>query len=70
MSESDSLDDIGTSPDSLDLSPREPSARQRRQRRPWLAMIVLLLVVAAGGLVLTKFLTSNCRPPKLLAAGS
>ena len=42
MSESDSPDDIGTSPDSLDLSPREPSARQRRQRRPWLAMIVLL----------------------------
>lgn len=58
MSESDSPDDIGTSPDSLDLSPRESSARQRRQRRPWLAMIVLLLVVAAGGLVLTKFLTS------------
>ncbi|MEI8391101.1 MAG: cytochrome c maturation protein CcmE [Actinomycetes bacterium] len=58
MSESEPFDDIGTSPDSLDLSPRETSVRQRRQRRPWLAMIVLLLVVVAGGVVLTKFLTS------------
>ena len=51
-------DDIGTSADSLDLSPRPVSARQQRKRRPWPAIIVLLLVVATGGIVLTKFLTS------------
>jgi cytochrome c-type biogenesis protein CcmE len=51
-------DEIGTSADSLDLSPRPVSARQQRKRRPWPAIIVLLLVVATGGIVLTKFLTS------------
>ena len=51
-------DEIGTSADSLDLSPRPVSARQRRKRRPWPAIIVLLLVVVSGGVVLTKFLTS------------
>ncbi len=51
-------DDIGTSADSLDLSPRAVTPRQQRKRRPWPAIIVLVLVVAAGGIVLTKFLTS------------
>lgn len=51
-------DGIGTSADSIDLSPRSVSPRQQRKRRPWPAIIVLLLVVATGGVVLTKFLTS------------
>ena len=51
-------DNIGTSADSLDLSPRAVTTRQQRKRRPWPAIIVLVLVVAAGGIVLTKFLTS------------
>jgi cytochrome c-type biogenesis protein CcmE len=51
-------DNIGTSADSLDLSPRAVTPRQQRKRRPWPAIIVLVLVVATGGIVLTKFLTS------------
>lgn len=51
-------DAIGTSADSIDLSPRPVSQRQQRKRRPWPAIIVLLLVIASGGIVLTKFLTS------------
>lgn len=51
-------DEIGTSADSIDLSPRTVAERRRRKRRPWPAIIVLLLVVATGGVVLTKFLTS------------
>lgn len=58
MSQTGNDDEIGTSADSLDLSPRPVSARQRRKRRPWPAIIVLLLVVVSGGVVLTKFLTS------------
>lgn len=51
-------DDIGTSADSLDLSPRSTSATARAKRRPWLAIMVLAAVVVAGGVVLTQFLTS------------
>ena len=58
MSQTGNDDEIGTSADSLDLSPRPVSARQRCKRRPWPAIIVLLLVVVSGGVVLTKFLTS------------
>ena len=45
----------------LDLSPRsgdtEPTKR-RRGRRNWAAIVVLALVVVAGGVILTQFLTS------------
>lgn len=58
MNESFNDDAIGTSADSIDLSPRSVTPRQQRKRRPWPAIIVLLLVVATGGIVLTKFLTS------------
>ena len=51
-------DSIGTSQDSIDLSPRVPAPRSARRRRPWLAMFVLGAVVVAGGVVLTQFLTS------------
>lgn len=51
-------DDIGTSPDSLDLSPRPSSSRTHSRRRPWLAIAVLGSVIVAGGVVLTQFLTS------------
>lgn len=49
---------IGASQDSLDLSPRPRSVSRPRRRRPWLAIAVLVAVVAAGGIVLTQFLTS------------
>ncbi len=51
-------DSIGTSADALDLSPRPRSSGRARRRKPWLAMVVLVGVVAAGGIVLTQFLTS------------
>jgi cytochrome c-type biogenesis protein CcmE len=51
-------DDIGTSSDSLDLSPRAVSARSQSKRKPWPAILVLVLVVVAGGVVITQFLTS------------
>ncbi len=45
----------------LDLTPRsgdaEPTNR-RRGRRNWAAIVVLALVVVAGGVILTQFLTS------------
>jgi cytochrome c-type biogenesis protein CcmE len=54
----------------VDLSPRTLAADDAperpvgpaprvRKRRPWLSIGLLVLVVAAGGLVLTKFLTSS-----------
>lgn len=45
----------------MDLSPREPvdpAARVRPKRRNWLPIIVLGLVVVAGGVIMTQFLTS------------
>ena len=51
-------DDIGTSSDSLDLSPRQVSTRRRMRRRSIPAVVVLVLVVVAGGVVVTQFLTS------------
>ena len=44
----------------LDLSPREvPPARPgRTRRRRWLPIAVLVVVIAGGGILLTKFLTS------------
>lgn len=51
-------DSIGTSHDELDLSPRPRSPGRSRRRRPWLAIGVLVAVIAAGGVVLTQFLTS------------
>ncbi len=44
----------------MDLSPREvvPTAVGRKRKRPWTAMVVLALVLVAGGVVVTKFLTS------------
>ena len=43
----------------MDLSPRAPVefAAPVRKRRNWLAMLVLGLVVVAGGVILTQFLT-------------
>lgn len=51
-------DDIGTSADSIDLSPRSTNVSARPKRKPWLAIMVLGTVVIAGGVVLTQFLTS------------
>lgn len=51
-------DDVGASADALDLSPRPTSARTRSKKRSLPAIIVLVAVVAAGGVVLTRFLTS------------
>ncbi len=42
----------------MDLSPREQTPVATRRKRPWTAIIVLVLVFVAGGVVLTKFLTS------------
>lgn len=47
--------------DDLDLSPRQPvdpATRVRPKRRNWLPILVLGLVVVAGGVILTQFLTS------------
>jgi len=43
----------------LDLSPRTPvePAAPVRKKRNWIPMLVLGLVVAAGGVILTQFLT-------------
>ncbi|MFM8562288.1 MAG: cytochrome c maturation protein CcmE [Acidimicrobiia bacterium] len=52
---------IGSSPDAepeLDLRPRSTSPAPVRRRRPWGAIAVLVLVVIAGFVVITKFLTS------------
>ena len=44
----------------MDLSPREvvPTAQGRKRKRPWLAFAVLGLVLVAGGVMVTKFLTN------------
>jgi cytochrome c-type biogenesis protein CcmE len=47
----------------MDLSPRAPvdpdrSTATRKRKRRWLPMIVLGLVVVAGGVIVTQFLTS------------
>jgi cytochrome c-type biogenesis protein CcmE len=46
----------------VDLSPRvasTPPAPRLRDRRKWVSIVLLVAVLAAGGLVLTKFLTSS-----------
>lgn len=45
----------------MDLSPREvvPTAPARRRGKRWPALLVLVLVLAGGGIVLTQFLTSS-----------
>ena len=45
----------------MDLSPREPvpsAPRVRARGRRWPAVLVLVLVVAGGGVIVTKFLSS------------
>ena len=42
----------------LDLSPRPAPQRQRRPRRNWAAIAVLVAVIVAGGVIVTKFLGS------------
>lgn len=43
----------------LDLSPREVDpARSRRGKRKWLPIVVLGLVIASAGVIVTQFLTS------------
>lgn len=44
----------------MDLTPRtvDPAAPTRRRRRRWLPMVLLGLVIVAGGVVVTQFLTS------------
>lgn len=52
---------IGSSDDAeadIDLSPRATSPVPSRKRRPWGAIAVLVVVVGAGFVVITKFLTS------------
>lgn len=56
-SSGDEVDESTASP-SLDLSPRVSSLSASRRRRPWGAIVVLALVVVAGFVVITKFLTS------------
>jgi cytochrome c-type biogenesis protein CcmE len=46
----------------VDLSPRvteTPPAPRVRDRRKWVSISLLVVVLAAGGVVLTKFLTSS-----------
>jgi cytochrome c-type biogenesis protein CcmE len=52
-------DDLGTSADAGSLAPREidPAAPRRRSRR-WGPIVLLGLIAVAGGVVVTKFLTS------------
>jgi cytochrome c-type biogenesis protein CcmE len=48
-----------TDTDDMDLSPRDPvdpAARVRPKRRNWLPILVLGLVVVAGGVIVTQFL--------------
>ena len=44
----------------LDLSPREPHdpSPTRRSRRRWVPLVVLALVLVAGGVLVTQFLSS------------
>lgn len=52
---------IGSSDDAeseIDLRPRTTASVPGRKRRPWGAIVVLALVVVAGFVVITKFLTS------------
>lgn len=52
---------MSSDPDDMDLSPRDPvdpAARVRAKRRNWLPILVLGLVVVAGGVILTQFLTT------------
>lgn len=45
----------------MDLSPRapvDPAGSKPKAKRKWFPMIVLALVVVAGGVILTQFLTS------------
>jgi cytochrome c-type biogenesis protein CcmE len=45
----------------MDLSPRapvDPAGPVRKRKRKWFPMIVLALVIVAGGVILTQFLTS------------
>jgi cytochrome c-type biogenesis protein CcmE len=45
----------------LDLTPRgpaDPAQSPRRAKRRWLPMVVLALVLVAGGVIITQFLTS------------
>lgn len=42
----------------IDLSPRPAPPRSTRTQRRWLPLLVLALVVAAGGVILVKFLGS------------
>ncbi len=56
-----SSDDEGSQASSsapLDLSPRSTTGSASRRRRPWGAIVVLVLVVVTGFVVITKFLTS------------
>jgi cytochrome c-type biogenesis protein CcmE len=47
--------------DSDDLAPRQPPAigKRRSRNRKWAPIALLVLVVAAGGVMVTKFLTSS-----------
>lgn len=52
--------DPGFHEDDADLTPRPPSAagRGRGRRRKWAPIAVLVVIVALGGVMVTKFLTS------------
>jgi cytochrome c-type biogenesis protein CcmE len=55
----DTDDDMNTDTNDMDLSPRTPVAPAGpvRKRRNWLPLLVLGLVVVAGGVIVTQFLT-------------
>jgi cytochrome c-type biogenesis protein CcmE len=42
----------------MDLSPRESAESQKRRRRRWMPIAVVVLAVVAGGFVETQFLTN------------
>jgi cytochrome c-type biogenesis protein CcmE len=59
QNENDMTDRIDADTTDMDLSPRAPIAPDApvRKRRNWLPMLVLGLVVVAGGVIVTQFLT-------------
>jgi cytochrome c-type biogenesis protein CcmE len=54
----DRPDDGPLAEDGLDLTPRQPAPRARKQRRRWGPIIALVLAIAAGAVFVTQFLSN------------